>query len=168
MSILGAVLAGGQSSRFGSNKAVAMLGDRTLVAHARATIAPYCARVVQVGGAEGVPDLPAPGLGPLGGIAGALDYAASHGFRCVLTIGCDMPRLPVGLIEAILRRDPSYCRDAPVLGLWPAALGAHLMAHLSLGQDRSVRGWVRAIGAIPVISPEPLANVNTPADLAAL
>lgn len=145
-----------------------MLGDRTLVAHARARLAPYCARVVQVGGAEGVPDMPAPGLGPLGGIAGALDYAASHGFRCVLTIGCDMPRLPDGLIESILRREPSYCRDAPVLGLWSAALGAHLMAHLSLGQDRSVRGWVRAIGAIPVISPEPLANVNTPADLAAL
>lgn len=161
-------MAGGQSSRFGSNKAVAMLGDRTLVAHARARLAPYCARVVQVGGAEGVPDMPIPGLGPLGGIAGALDYAASHGFRCVLTIGCDMPRLPAGLIEAILRREPSYCRDAPVLGLWPAALGAQLMAHLALGQDRSVRGWVRTIGAIPIASPAPLANVNTPADLAAL
>ena len=60
MSILGAVLAGGQSSRFGSNKAVAMLGDRTLVAHARARLAPYCARVVQVGGVDGVPDMPAP------------------------------------------------------------------------------------------------------------
>ncbi|MEK9211700.1 molybdenum cofactor guanylyltransferase [Sphingomonas sp. 2378] len=168
MSILGAILAGGRSSRFGSNKAVAMFGDRTLVAHARATIAPYCAQVVQAGGDDGVPDMPEPGLGPLGGIAGALDYAAANGFRCVLTIGCDMPRLPDGLIDAILRREPSYCRDAPVLGLWPAALGAHLMAHLSLGQDRSVRGWTRAIGAIPVASPEPIANVNTPADLAAL
>ncbi|MEJ8629004.1 molybdenum cofactor guanylyltransferase [Sphingomonas sp. I4] len=167
MSILGAVLTGGRSSRFGSNKAVAMLGDRTLVAHARATIAPYCARVVQVGGEDGVPDMPAPAWGHWG-YCGALDYAASHGFRCVLTIGCDMPRLPDGLVEMILRREPSYCRDAPVLGLWPAALGAHLMAHLSLGQDRSVRGWVRAIGAIPIASPQPLANVNTPADLAAL
>ncbi|GAA3249645.1 hypothetical protein GCM10020258_03900 [Sphingomonas yabuuchiae] len=60
MSILGAVLTGGRSSRFGSNKAIAMLGDRTLVAHARATIAPHCARVVQVGGVDGVPDMPAP------------------------------------------------------------------------------------------------------------
>ncbi|MET4896987.1 molybdenum cofactor guanylyltransferase [Sphingomonadaceae bacterium jetA1] len=168
MSILGAVLTGGRSSRFGSNKAVAILGDRPLVAHARSSIAPYCARVVQVGGADGVPDMPTPGMGPLGGIAGALDYAASHRFRCVLTIGCDMPHLPDGLIEAILRREPSYCEDAPVLGLWPAALGAQLMAHLSLGQDRSVRGWARAIGAIPIASPQPIANVNTPADLAAL
>ncbi|WP_267435804.1 molybdenum cofactor guanylyltransferase [Sphingomonas sp. GM_Shp_1] len=168
MSILGAVLAGGRSSRFGSNKAVAMFGNRTLVAHARATIAPYCTHVVQVGGDDGVPDMPEPDLGPLGGIAGALDYAAANGFRCVLTIGCDMPRLPDGLIQAILRREPSYCQDAPVLGLWPAALGAHLMAHLSLGHDRSVRGWTRAIGALPVPSPEPIANVNTPADLAAL
>ncbi|WP_230481413.1 molybdenum cofactor guanylyltransferase [Sphingomonas sp. Leaf21] len=168
MSILGAVLAGGRSSRFGSNKAFAMLGDQPLVTHARGLIAPYCTRVVQVGGDDGVPDMPEPGLGPLGGIAGALDYAAANGFRCVLTIGCDMPRLPEGLIEAIMRREPSYCQDAPVLGLWPAALGAHLMAHLSLGHDRSMRGWARAVGAIPIASPEPIANVNTPADLAEL
>lgn len=31
-----------------------------------------------------------------------------------------------------------------------------------------MRGWARAIGAIPIASPEPIANVNTPADLAAL
>ena len=168
MSILGAVLTRGRSSRFGSNKAFAMLGGNSLASHARASIQPYCADVIQVGGADGIPDQPEPGLGPLGGIAGALDHAAAHGFRCVLTIGCDMPRLPEGLIEALLRREPSYCEDAPVLGLWPSALGAHLMAHLSLGHDRSMRGWARAIGAIPIASPESIANVNTPADLAAL
>src|SRR5204863_14028 len=117
MSILGAVLTGGRSSRFGSNKAFAMLGGNSLASHARASIQPYCADVIQVGGADGIPDQPEPGLGPLGGIAGALDHAAAHGFRCVLTIGCDMPRLPEGLIEALLRREPSYCEDAPVLGL---------------------------------------------------
>lgn len=168
MTILGAVLTGGRSSRFGSNKAQALLGERSLAAHARALIAPYCADVVMIGGEGGVPDLPEPGLGPLGGIAGALDYAAEHGFRCVLTIGCDMPRLPDGLIEALLHREPSYCADAPVLGLWPAALGAHLLAHLGLNGDRSVRGWARSVGAIPVPSPVPLANINTPADLETL
>ena len=66
--ILGAVLAGGRSSRFGSDKAAAMFRDRTLADHAAAAIAPFVEAVVRVGG-DGVPDVPRPGLGPLGGIA---------------------------------------------------------------------------------------------------
>lgn len=162
--ILGAVLAGGRSSRFGSDKAAACWDGRSLADHAAALIAPYVDRVVVIGADA---DLPGPGLGPLGGIAGAFDLAAGEGFTSVFTIGCDMPRAPVELIAALLRRAPSYCPDAPVLGHWPAALGAQLQAWLT-GEDRSVRGWARAVGALPIPSPAPLANVNTPADLDAL
>ena len=91
---MGAVLAGGRSSRFGSDKAAALLEGRRLLDHAATNIAPFVERVVTVGGDEGVPDLPAPGLGPLGGIAGALSFAEREGFGSVLTIACDMPRLP--------------------------------------------------------------------------
>jgi len=115
-----------------------------------------------------VPDLPAPHLGPLGGIAGALDHAAAHGFATVLTVPCDMPRLPAALLDALLRRAPSYCSDAPVIGHWPAALAPDLLAHIATSDRRLVMGWARAIGALPVASPEPLANINTPADLLAL
>lgn len=168
-SILGAVLAGGRSSRFGSNKAEATLGGRTLVEHAAAALRPFVEATVVIGeDIGGLPDLPCAGLGPLGGIAAALDHAASHDYRCVLTIGCDMPQVPRSLIEALLRREPSYCPDAPVLGLWPAALGAHLLAYLETGPDRSVRGWARSIGALPMPAAMPLANVNTPADLLAI
>jgi len=167
--VLGAVLAGGRSSRFGSDKAAATLGGRSLVALAAAALAPFVDDVVVIGEAHGgLPDLPRAGLGPLGGIAAALDHAASRGVRCVLTIGCDMPTVPPELIEALLRREPSYCADAPVLGLWPSACGAHLLAHLEHGDDRSVRGWARSIGALPIAAPRPLANVNTRADLDAL
>src|SRR3546814_3555756 len=38
---LGAVLAGGRSSRFGSDKALAMLGGRTLLDHAQAALRPH-------------------------------------------------------------------------------------------------------------------------------
>ncbi len=162
--ILGAVLAGGRSSRFGSDKAVADWNGRSLADHAGALIAPNVDRVVIIGPDV---DLPVPGLGPLGGIAGALDLAASEGFCSVLTIGCDMPRAPAELIDALLRRAPAYCPDAPVLGHWPAALGAQLLAWLS-GEDRSVRAWARAVGALPIPSPTPLANINTPEDLMAL
>ncbi len=164
--ILGAVLAGGRSSRFGSDKAAATWNDRSLADHAAAQIAPHVDRIVIIG-PDGVPDLPLADLGPLGGIAGALDLAASEGVASVLTIGCDMPRVPEALFTALLRRAPSYCADAPVLGHWPAALGAQLLAWLE-GDDRSVRRWAREVGALPLVSPVPLANVNTPADLMAL
>ena len=124
--------------------------------------------VVVVGREGGVPDLPAPHLGPLGGIAGALDHAAAHGFATVLTVPCDMPRLPAALLDALLRRAPSYCSDAPVIGHWPAALAPDLLAHIATSHRRSVMGWAQAIGALPVASPAPLANINTPADLLAL
>ncbi len=167
--LLGAVLAGGLSSRFGSDKAQAMLGGQSLIDHAAAMLRHHADDVIVVGTrAGGLSDLPREGLGPLGGIAAALDYAATHGFRCVLTIGCDMPRLPETLIPALLERGPAYCEDAPVLGHWSAALGAHLLSHIEVAPNRSVRGWARSVGALPIVSPAPLANVNTVEDLMAL
>ena len=165
--ILGAVLIGGQSSRFGSDKARAEWNGRALAEHAAALVGQFVDQVVTIGGEGLVPDMPRTGLGPLGGIAGALDYAAGHGFASVLTIGCDMPRVPSELLTALLRRAPAYCSDAPVLGHWSAALGAQLMAWVE-GEDRSVRGWAQAIGALPIASPVPLGNINTRAELEAL
>ena len=165
--ILGAVLVGGRSSRFGSDKAAAEWNGRSLAEHAAALVGQHVDRVVTIGAAGDVPDLPRPGLGPLGGIAGALDHAGREGFDSVLTIGCDMPRVPTALIWALLRRAPAFCSDAPVLGHWPATLAPQLLAWVD-GEDRSVRGWAREIGALPIESPVPLGNINTPADLDAL
>lgn len=167
MRVLGAVLAGGRSSRFGSDKASADWRGATLAGHAAAAIAPYVEATVVVGPGD-IADLPRAGLGPLGGIAGALDHAASHGYDAVLTIACDMPRLPDGLVEALLRRAPSCCVEAPVVGAWPAALGAQLMAYVDEAPDRSVRRWARAVGALPIVAGRPIANVNTREDLMAL
>ena len=167
MRILGAVLTGGRSSRFGSDKAAADWRGRTLADHAAEAIRSYVAAVVRVGGTEGLPDLPQAGLGPLGGIAGALAHASAHGYHSVLTIACDMPRLPSGLVEALLRRAPAYCVDAPVLGHWPAAHAAPLIAYAA-GEDRSVVRWARGVGALPIPAGEPIANVNTPEDLITL
>lgn len=179
--VLGAVLVGGASSRFGSDKGAARWDGAALADHAAAAIAPFCAAVVRVGGSSGVPDLPVAGLGPLGGIAGALRHARRRGYASVLTIACDMPRVPATLVEALARRAPAFCVDAPVLGHWPVDLADTLIerlagaAPLSGGSGRqgrtgllSVRRWAGDIGALPVASPTPLANVNTPADLLAL
>ena len=164
--ILGAVLVGGRSSRFGTDKARAEWNGRALADHAAALLGQHVDAVVLVGG-DAVPDLPAPNLGPLGGIAGALDHAEHNGFESVLTIACDMPRVPTALIWALLRRAPAYCSDAPVLGHWPVAVLPSLLEMMA-GEDRSVGGWARSVGALPIASPVPLANVNRPEDLLAL
>jgi len=171
--ILGAVLAGGRSSRFGSDKADARLAGETLTARAAAAVAPFASEVVTVGGPPrpglaSVPDRPAADLGPLGGLAGALAHAEACGFVAVLTIACDTPAVPDGLLDALIRRGPSYCEDAPTLGYWPVELAPRLLAWLDGGGDRSIRRWAREVGALPITAGGPVPNVNTPEDLAAL
>ena len=147
-----------------------------LIAHAASTLVPWCADAVVVGrdwdSLVRVDDAPRPGLGPLGGIAGALEQARVRGHAAVLTIGCDMPDVPAALIERLLARAPSYCSDAPILGLWPVSLAAALLERLSQALPGSkdgllsVRRWAWDTGALPIAAGVRLANVNTPADLA--
>jgi molybdenum cofactor guanylyltransferase len=163
------------ASRFGADKAVALLDGKPLIEHAVASLRPFCHEVVLCGrawdGLVSLADLPEPGLGPLGGIAAALAHAEAAGCEAVLTIGCDMPRVPDELLAALVRRPPSYCPDAPILGCWPPALAVSLRRRLETAAacgERSIRRWANDVGALPIPSPEPLANVNTPDDLMAL
>ncbi len=60
MRLLGAVLAGGQSRRFGSDKALALLDGRPLIAHVIAALAAQTEAVIVCGKEWGdwVPDRP--------------------------------------------------------------------------------------------------------------
>ena len=168
MRLLGAVLAGGQSRRFGSDKAQALLGGTTLLDHAVAALNPQCDRIVIVGRENGpvaaIPDRPQPGLGPLGGIAGALAYAAREGFDAVLTVPVDCVRLPANLRD-LLAPPPASLAAQPVIGLWPVQALPLLDALLSEEDDRSVRGFARRIGARAVASDVDLPNINRASDL---
>jgi molybdopterin-guanine dinucleotide biosynthesis protein A len=160
---LGAVLAGGRSSRFGSDKALAMLDGRTLLDHARAALLPHCDAVVVVGRDE-IADWPRPDMGPLGGIAGALIQAAHQGFDRVLTAPVDCVRLPADL-RALLEPSPAFLETQPVIGLWPVAALHELKAMLEDGRDLAVRAYARRIGARAVSSDFVPPNVNSTADL---
>ena len=121
--ILGAVLAGGQSSRFGSDKALAQLHGRTLIARAVEALEAKCDSVIVVGRETGpaptIPDWPAPDMGPLGGIAAALRHAQGEGFASVLTCGVDSHELPEDLLT-ILSPASAYLENQPVIGHWKA------------------------------------------------
>lgn len=167
--ILGAVLAGGRSRRFGGDKAAAMIDGRAMIDHVVAALSPLVDRVVVCGRAHatltGLADRPAPGLGPLGGISAALHHAAAHGFDRVLTLPCDTPTISATTLTALLRAErAAVVADCPVIGCWPAELAPALDALLAAGGDRSVRAWARRAGAVALPLPAP-ANVNYAGDL---
>ncbi len=164
MRTLGAVLAGGRSSRFGSDKALAKLGERTLLDHAQAALAPHCDALAIVGRAGTIADWPRAGMGPLGGIAGALAQAMAGGFDQLLTISVDCVRLPFDL-RVLLEPAPAFLDSQPVIGLWPVSALDTLRAMLEDGSDLAVRAFARRIGALAVESDFVPPNVNSVADL---
>lgn len=168
--ILGAVLAGGQSSRFGSDKALAVLDGRTLLDGAVAALADLCDAVVVVGRDSAptfvLPDRPRAGMGPLGGLAAALHYAGEGGYDSVLSCAVDSLGVDAALRDA-LGQAPAYIASQPVIGLWPVSAAATLDALLASDKRHSMRAFAEAIGARSVQLLRNPANINTPADLAA-
>lgn len=164
--VLGVVLAGGQSRRFGSDKALAHIAGRSLIARAQASLERQCDAVIVAGRDPGVADRPGAGMGPLGGLNGALHHAASHGFDVVLAIPVDGFDLPANLIGE-LSPGPSYAIDAPVIGLWPVSARGALDALLAEDTIHSLHAFALRVGARAVrLSHQPF-NINTPGDLVA-
>jgi molybdopterin-guanine dinucleotide biosynthesis protein A len=165
--ILGAILAGGRSSRFGSDKALAQHKGKPLIGHVADALAAQCADVVVCGrswGAlAGLEDRPAPGLGPMGGLCAALHHGAERGFDAVLAAPCDLVGIPADAAFR-LRPGPAVAEGQWLLGLWPTALAERLEALLLAEGAISARRWVAVAGA----AMQPiglLRNVNTLNDI---
>ncbi|MEO1968911.1 MAG: molybdenum cofactor guanylyltransferase [Sphingomonadaceae bacterium] len=171
MRVLGVVLAGGQSRRFGSDKALAILDGRRLLDHAVAAMSQMVAAVVVVGREEApvatVPDRPRARMGPLGGICGALAHAQAEGFDAILTVPVDALRLPDDLLQR-LSPGPAFAAQQPVIGLWPVACLPALDALLASTAKHSLRAFAEAVDAREVALPGDPANINTQKDLAQL
>jgi molybdopterin-guanine dinucleotide biosynthesis protein A len=110
--VLGVILAGGASSRFGAPKALAKVGGRPIVERVRDALAAAAGEVVLVANA---PELFAhlalpqradavPGAGPLGGVLTALRWARERGDEGVLCVACDMPFVPAELLRDLAER----------------------------------------------------------------
>ena len=104
--ITGVVLAGGKSSRFGSNKALSKYGDETFLKHITALLQPYAKEVVISGSYPEYESFGAAVLedkisetGPLGGIYTALLYSSTP---WILVLTCDMPFITNEIIMHML------------------------------------------------------------------
>lgn len=170
--ILGAVIAGGRSSRFGSDKAGAILNGRPLLDHVLAGLGAQTDAIVvcgrDVAGCVSIADRPQPDLGPLGGLAAALHYAAHHGFEAALTSACDTPLVPADLAETLAGSGPAVIAGQPLFGYWPASLSAELDDYLAVETSRAVSQWAARTGARRVCHAGEIPNINRLADLVAL
>jgi len=166
--LLGAILAGGQARRFGSDKAQALYEGARLIDRVAAALAAQCESVVVCGREEPgfvcIPDWPEAGLGPLGGLAAALRHAEAGGFSHVLSAGVDAPDLPHDLAATLAGEGAAIVESQPVVGLWPVAAGPALEAFLGDG-GRSLYRFADAIDARRAELPTALMNVNRPEDL---
>jgi molybdenum cofactor guanylyltransferase len=113
MSILGYVQAGGASTRFGTDKALAELGGKTMLAQTTELVASVCSEVFIVAAEGKYPGARAPlradrwpGQGPLGGILTALQSSAQRSAESIwnLIVSCDMPFLTRDWLEFLCQR----------------------------------------------------------------
>ncbi len=108
--LLGVVLAGGESRRYGRPKALALMGGKPMASWALDALSPSFPQRGMVGSdlfvsrGFGVPSRPdvLPGLGPMGGLITALEWAKEVGLRGAFLLGCDMPLIDASLINRIL------------------------------------------------------------------
>lgn len=165
---MGAILAGGQSRRFGSDKAEALIDGLRLIDRVAGALSRQTAALIVCGRDDPafrcIPDRPEAGLGPLGGLCAALHHAAAHGYDAVLSTGCDAPNLPMDLAEVLAGDGPAIVQSQPVIGYWPVALAGELDRFLADG-GRALYGFAEHAGARLERFDPPIANVNRPDDL---
>ena len=172
--LLGVVLGGGRSRRFGSPKAHARVGGVSLAARSRDALSAVVERVVLVAGdaeladALGLEDRPdhTPGLGPVGGLFTALHWARDEGFDGVLILACDLPLVPSALLRAIVDRWDGRSAIVPEspgpLGLEPLC-AAYPVSSLAAVED-AIRLPDRSMAALlagMTVRPLPLADVSS-------
>lgn len=109
---LGVILAGGRNRRFdGRPKALERVDGRRIVDRVTDALRPLCADVVMIANDAGTyadVDLPMrpdarTGAGPVGGVREALAWARERGLPGALVVACDMPFVPVALLDALWR-----------------------------------------------------------------
>ena len=170
MAILGAVLAGGRSTRFGADKAEVRIDDTPLVERVAAVVAGVVGDVVIIGGPRGQVAEPAPGQGPLQAVIAALREARARGAEGAIVLACDLPRidrdtiqrLAAPLPEGRVGRVPRVEGRLQVLAArWSLAASTALEAAWEAGE----RSLTRAIDGLPLAiedgDPLALADADT-------
>ncbi|MCJ9752685.1 molybdenum cofactor guanylyltransferase MobA [Neorhizobium sp. BETTINA12A] len=189
----GLILAGGKSSRMGTDKAFLTIGNDTILAHVVRRLSPQISEITlnaPMGfpnplGLRLLPD-PVPGqIGPLAGVLAGLRDIQARGVEAthLLTVPSDSPFIPADLVPRLEAEasDPNTIviaasdrRDHPVFGLWPVSIAGDLETWLSDPDNRRIKAFLErhrmAIVEFPMVETrqgllDPFFNINTPEDL---
>jgi molybdopterin-guanine dinucleotide biosynthesis protein A len=183
--LAGLVLSGGRSTRFGGEKAAALLGGKPLLTWAVERLGRVCSDVAVSArpGSEaealagplpvvhdrlGDPD------GPLAGIRAGLQWARDIGAVVLAVSPCDAPLLPPDLFARLIAEADGGAAVAEAGGLvqslcsvWPVSALPALEASIADGRHPPVWKLLEQLGAVrvPFDDAEAFANINTREDL---
>jgi molybdenum cofactor guanylyltransferase len=188
MNILGAIIAGGQSTRMGGREksfldlAGTTLLERTLsrlrfqvddvVINANGDASRFASTGMVV-----VEDILTDVRTPLAGLQAALYYGASQGFDAVVTVPSDAPFLPLDLVERLMEGGEvtgaaiarSGGQDHYLTGIWTTAMAKPLGRLIETEGISRVQDFVTRAKAEKVVwaavPHDPFFNINTPEDL---
>jgi molybdopterin-guanine dinucleotide biosynthesis protein A len=184
--VAGLVLSGGRSSRFGGEKAAALLDGKPLLAWAAERLQAACAPVAvsarpgseAEGLAGAMPvlhDRPGDPDGPLAGVRAGLAWARAIGARALAVTPCDAPLLPADLYARLIAAAgvgaavaEAGGRPQSLCAVWPVSALPALEAAIAGGEHPAVWRLLDEINAVRVRfdDAEAFANLNTREDLA--
>jgi len=183
--ITGIILAGGKSSRMGTDKSLLVWKDKTLIEHAIDTLKPLCSKVIissnkqvyNFTGCEIWPD-ELPQQAPMIGIYSCLKRSETS---INIILSCDMPFLGADLLQHLVG---SYGNQPilvpihddgliePLCGVYRKTIIPHLEKYIqnnNLSLNKFIQEYARQflkIGKeLPFYRSNMFANINTPADL---
>ena len=187
--ILGVVLAGGKSQRFGEDKSQVQLGNQLLIDYVLAEIIDVFNEIIIVSNnlikfnqSEKVSLIKdfKKNLGPLGGVLSAMKWIKENNkdYQWVATFPADTPFFKKQILEDFLKKiKPEESKlffiksnntRHNIFGLWSINLLDRLEKDLNIG-ERKVELWANNVG-VKIINMEfpnkdPFFNINTKEDL---
>ena len=186
--ILGVVLAGGKSKRFGEDKSEVKLGDKTLLEHTLDKIKSKFNTIIIVSNNKiiknyiTIKDCIEGQLGPLVGALSAMKWIKknNYSYNWIVTFPCDTPFFNISIIDKFIKVSKLndsllyFAKSAEkrhnIFGLWSVKLIETLEKDIIENNHRKVEKWANKIGVktvnIPYDNIDPFFNINTKDDLA--
>ena len=183
------ILAGGKSRRFGADKAVAKLGDKSLIDYTINKLEPKFAEILVITNNPKqvsknniffIKDTMSGQLGPLVGILSAMEWVKNNdkNYEWIISFPCDTPFFEEKIIDKVINSQKSSDKKLlflksgnkrhNIFGLWSIELMEQLRNDINQGA-RKVEDWANKIGTeiveINSESDKSFLNINTKLDL---